>query len=99
MRDVNFELGKEYIVRVDEKGIIPIEEFDRERYFDKDNDDIEFLTDEEKDIIINEVLNDMKLYFIDKYPKNYAGEVELKGNSCIFSLNDILNTINIFIRI
>lgn len=30
---MNFELGKEYIVRVTEKGIIPICEFDITKYF------------------------------------------------------------------
>lgn len=33
---MNFELGKEYIVKVSEKGIIPIEEFESDRFFDKD---------------------------------------------------------------
>ena len=58
---MNFELGKEYIVRVTEKGIIPIDEFDRARFFDKDCDSLEFLTDEEKAEVINEVLNGMIL--------------------------------------
>ena len=57
---MNFELGKEYIVRVTEKGIIPIDEFDSVRFFDKDTDDLDFLTDEEKTVIINRTLNEVK---------------------------------------
>lgn len=48
---MNFELGKEYIVAITDRGIVPIDEFDRERFYDKDNDDLDFLTDEEKTII------------------------------------------------
>ena len=54
---MNFEIGKQYIVEVSESGIIPVEEFSRERYFDKDHDDLDFLTDEEKVVIINSVLD------------------------------------------
>lgn len=57
---MNFELGKKYIVEVTEKGIIPIDEFLEERYINKYHDDIEFLTDEEKTIVINDVFNDLK---------------------------------------
>ena len=57
---MNFELGKEYIVRVTEKGIIPIDEFDRVRFFDKDHDSLEFLTDEEKQIIIESTLKELR---------------------------------------
>lgn len=53
---MNFKLGKKYIVEVTEKGIIPREEFLEERYIDKDHDDLDFLTDEEKMVIVNEVL-------------------------------------------
>lgn len=37
---MNFELGKEYIVTVTDKGIVPVDEFNRERFYDKDNDDL-----------------------------------------------------------
>ena len=57
---MNFELGKEYIVKVTEKGIIPIEEFLRERYIDIDHDDLGFLTDEEKVVVVNEVLDSIR---------------------------------------
>ena len=63
---MNFELGKEYIVRVTEKGIIPVDEFDRVRFFDKDYDSLEFLTDEEKRIIIEYELRELKHEMYEK---------------------------------
>jgi len=45
---INFELGKQYIVEVKPEGIIIVDEFNRERFFDKDTDDLDFLTYEEK---------------------------------------------------
>lgn len=57
---MNFEIGKQYIVRVSENGIIPIDEFSEERYFDIEHDSIDFLTDEEKMVIINSVLDKIK---------------------------------------
>lgn len=32
--------------------------------------------------------------FIARYPKNYAGEPELGGRSCVFSLNQVLKIID-----
>lgn len=55
-----FEVGKQYIVSVSENGIIPIEEFSRERYYDIEHDDLDFLTDEEKMVIINAVLDKIR---------------------------------------
>lgn len=57
---MNFELGKTYIVEVKEDGIIPLEEFDESRWFDKDHDDLDFLTDAEKAIVIKAVLKDIR---------------------------------------
>ena len=57
---MNFELGKKYIVEVTEKGIIPREEFLEERYIDKDLDDLDFLTDEEKIVVVNDVLDKIR---------------------------------------
>lgn len=57
---MNFELGKEYIVKVSKEGIIPIEEFKSDRFYDKDHDDLDFLTDEEKIIVTNDVLDKIK---------------------------------------
>lgn len=51
---MNFELGKTYIVEVTENGIIPTEEFDESRWYDKDHDDLDFLTDEEKAVAVKE---------------------------------------------
>lgn len=57
---MNFELEKEYIVKVSKEGIIPIEEFKSDRFYDKDHDDLDFLTDEEKIVVINDVLDKIK---------------------------------------
>ena len=57
---MNFELGKTYIVDVTEKGIIPQEVFDRDRWYDKDSDELDFLTDEEKIVVINNVLDKIR---------------------------------------
>lgn len=54
---MRFELGKTYIVEVTENGIIPIEEFDESRWYDKDHDDLDFLTDEERMIVVNQLLD------------------------------------------
>ena len=40
------------------------------------------------------VLDKIKNEFIDRYPRNYANELELGGRSCVFSLNEILRIIN-----
>lgn len=55
-----FELGKSYIVDVTEKGIIPLMEFDESKWYNKDSDDLDFLTDAKKDVIINSVLNKIR---------------------------------------
>ena len=66
---MNFELGKQYIVEVTDKGIIPIEEFDREKYYNKDTDDLDFLTDEEKDLIVQSVSEDIARKLHDNIKK------------------------------
>ena len=53
---MNFELGKKYIVEVTDKGIIPIDEFSSEKYSNKDTNPLDFLTDEEKEIIENNII-------------------------------------------
>lgn len=55
-----FELGKSYIVEVTEKGIIPMMEFDESQWYNKDLDDLDFLTDEEKAVIVNSVLDKLR---------------------------------------
>lgn len=57
---MTFELGKTYIVDVTEKGIIPQEVFDRDRWYHKDYDDLDFLTDKEKIVVINDVLEKIR---------------------------------------
>lgn len=57
---MNFELGKFYIVDVTERGITPLMEFDRSQWFNKDYDDLDFLTDEEKEVIVNGVLDNIR---------------------------------------
>ena len=54
---MNFELGKTYIVDVNERGIVPLMEFDNSKWYNKDYDDLDFLTDEEKTVVINGVLD------------------------------------------
>lgn len=68
---LNFELGKEYIVKVSEKGIVPIDEFDRSRWYDKDFDDLDFLTDEEKIVVINDVLDKIRADIDEAYDIAY----------------------------
>jgi len=40
------------------------------------------------------VLDEMRNEFIDRYPHNYANELELGGRCCVFSLNEILRIID-----
>lgn len=40
------------------------------------------------------ILDKIKKEFIDRYPRNYANELELGGRSCVFSLNEILRIID-----
>lgn len=39
-------------------------------------------------------LDDIKAEFINSYPKNWAGEPELGGASCHFSLNKVLKILD-----
>ena len=39
-------------------------------------------------------LDEMRDEFIKRYPRNYAGELELGGRSCVFSLNEVLRIID-----
>ena len=40
------------------------------------------------------ILDKIRADAITRYPKNYAGEPELGGNACEFSLNEILKIID-----
>ena len=62
-----FEFGKTYIVDVTEKGITPLMIFDEDRWYDKDHDDLDFLTDEEKIVVINDVLDKIRAEIKAKY--------------------------------
>ena len=73
---MNFELGKKYIVEVTEKGIIPREEFLEEKYFNKDLDDLDFLMDEEKVVVINEVLDKIRDEIIELRSRQNVGVLE-----------------------
>lgn len=71
---MNFKLGEKYIVDVTENGIIPLMEFDRDRWHDKDSDDLDFLTYEEKKVVVNEMLDEVRAEleaarFVDKNTK------------------------------
>ena len=73
-----FELDKEYIVTVTDKGIIPIEEFNKERFYDRDNDDLNFLTDKEKEIVVNDVLTKIRAEMEKQaYPITYFAGIGL----------------------
>ena len=41
-----------------------------------------------------DVFDKIRAEFISLYPKNYAGEPELGGSSCEFSLNKVLHIID-----
>ena len=45
-------------------------------------------------VIERAVLDKIKAEFISIYPKNYMGEPELGGRSCVFSLNKVLEIID-----
>ena len=87
---MNFEFGKEYIVKVSENGIIPIEEFNNERFFDKDHDDLDFLTDEEKKLLITTFSNNL-IEKIDKKLQFFREDLTCKTAAEIRNqINDII---------
>ena len=49
-------------------------------------------------LISTDVFDKMKDEFISRYPKNYAGGLELDGTCCVFSLNNVLDIINKYKR-
>ena len=81
---MTFELGKTYIVDVTEKGIIPQEVFNRDRWYDKDYDDLDFLTEEEKITVINDVLDKIRAEIMH----------EVNNRKKRMTLYDILQIIN-----
>lgn len=90
-----FELGKSYIVDVTKKGIVLKEEFDEDRWFDKDHDDLDFLTDKEKIIVVNDVLDKIKAEVIrrDRNVKTVRSD-----GRCLFTAEEILEIIDNYRR-
>ncbi len=43
---------------------------------------------------VADVLDEIRTEFLAKYPKNYMGEPECDGTSCVFSLNKVLEIID-----
>lgn len=48
----------------------------------------------EKNFEFDDTIDQIKKEFIDKYPRNYMGGLELDGRSCVFSLNEILKILD-----
>lgn len=42
----------------------------------------------------SDILDKIRIEFTNRYPKNYAGELDLGGSACHFSLNEILEIID-----
>lgn len=55
-------------------------------------------TDCQRCIPISGVFEDIKNEFINNYPKNVYGGLELNGCSCVFSLNKVLEIIDNYIK-
>ena len=90
---MNIELGKSYIVDVIEKGIIPLMEFDRSHWYNKDYDDLDFLTDEEKEVIVNNLLEQLRAEIeqkIKKRPGLNHTRAERERNDAFLEVLDIL---------
>ncbi len=47
----------------------------------------------------SDVLDKIRIEFTNRYPKNYAGELEFGGNICHFSLNNVMQIIDYILRI
>ena len=47
-----------------------------------------------KALVQEPIIDKLRADIISKYPKNYAGEPELGGNACEFSLNEILKILD-----
>lgn len=86
-----FEFGKTYIVDVTEKGITPLMIFDEDRWYDKDHDDLDFLTDEEKIVVINDVLDMIKAELETNTEKWWYGE---NSGDCFVKLSYVLEIID-----
>lgn len=81
---MNFELGKEYIVKVSEEGIVPIEEFKSDRFYDKDHDDLDFLTDEEKKLVVSQALSKLRSDIADWQSDIHDNERDANDHDFVF---------------
>ena len=72
-----FKLGKQYIVSVSEDGIVPVDEFDKDKYYNKDTDDLNILKDEEKLLIFKSVCNSL-IKKIDRDLQFYRSDLTCK---------------------
>lgn len=77
-----FEAIQKQNVFIDKEELIKAMNYDRNQYSKGYKDGV------------SDVLSKIKAEFIARYPKNYAGELELDGASCEFSLNKVLEIIN-----
>lgn len=87
---MNFRLGEKYIVDVTEKGIIPLMEFDNSKWCNKDCDDLDFLTGEEKMAVVNDVLNKIRAEIENTEIVGHIRDVECFNAG----INVALNVIN-----
>lgn len=49
---------------------------------------------ENNSVPFEQIKNEIKKKFYERYPKNYMNELELNGSSCVFSYNDVMEIIN-----
>ena len=49
---------------------------------------------ENNSVPFEQIKNEIKKKFYERYPKNYMNELELNGSSCVFSYNDVIEIIN-----
>ena len=63
---------------------------------EQDMDEIDFIQPKKTvgKLISVDVFDKMKDEFISRYPKNSAGELEMNGTFCVFSLKEILYIID-----
>lgn len=81
---MNFELGKEYIVKVSEEGIVPVEEFSSDRFYDKDHDELDFLTNEEKKLVVSQVLSKLRSDIKDLQTDIHDNEYDANKHDFVF---------------
>ena len=83
------KFGKQYIVEVSEEGIVPVEEFDKNRFFDKDHDELDFLTEAEKEDVAITTLNNL-------FDKVWDLATETTSGLYDNAISDVIDLINKF---